>query len=424
MSSNSTDKPQNSVKVLFRSILENIDFPVVIKTATLPGDSGESLFVATLTGKVWIARNKKKCVFFNLEQYVLQSQSLNECGLLGFEFHPKFSSNGKFYLHYSSSILPEDYDHTDLVEEWQLRQRKISKLSVLLKIRQPFPGNNGYNTLNWEPKLNCLILTLGDGGSKYDINNYAQDNDMLFGKMIAINVEKEWCGCVGEQPALSKFSEMASCHRSKFKILAKGIQNPSSLDFHPNGLKYLIDGFRFFTEEDQSNVNEINAFYDYRVNFGWRAFEGLTPTFKRSENLYLMLYPSEVQKLTATYRPFVVAYSHEFRKDKSGELLPSSISLTGGRIYLGKEISELTSTFIFSEWKSDQDQGLLFSTCADPSYPEGVCYYKLIEIVNRPDKAKYFTTLGTDTEKQFLFLGTNANNEVSGNGTVYEILPY
>lgn len=96
----------NKVAVNLRPIISNINLPTVIKTALLPGDTTESLFVATQVGEIFNInlRNGRVRLFLDIQQRIIrlgQNGGYDERGLLGLAFHPNFYYNGLFYLHYS-----------------------------------------------------------------------------------------------------------------------------------------------------------------------------------------------------------------------------------------------------------------------------------------------------------------------------------
>src|SRR5690554_1369876 len=210
------------INVSLRPIVSNINLPTVLKTTRLPGDSVESLFIATQVGEIFYVRNGTLRTFLNIRQRVLELGGSNggydERGLLGLAFHPNFYYNGLFYLHYSlantqgpgalsESFIPNpcnpstlnlewtnrenQYDHIDTVEEWILQANgQPQKRRTLLNLRRPFLNHNGVNSLNFSPETGNLILTTGDGGSGYVPFNLSQDLMEIAGKIIEIDVDK------------------------------------------------------------------------------------------------------------------------------------------------------------------------------------------------------------------------------------------
>jgi len=79
--------------------------PTVLRTSILPGDSMESLFIATQVGEVFYIRNGVIRTFLDIRPRIIKlgvsSGGYDERGLLGLAFHPEFRYNGLFYLHFS-----------------------------------------------------------------------------------------------------------------------------------------------------------------------------------------------------------------------------------------------------------------------------------------------------------------------------------
>jgi len=59
----------NKVKVSLRPIVSNINLPTVLKTTILPGDSIESLIIATQVGEIFYIRNGVIGTFFSKYLY-------------------------------------------------------------------------------------------------------------------------------------------------------------------------------------------------------------------------------------------------------------------------------------------------------------------------------------------------------------------
>src|SRR5690554_2283307 len=180
-----------NVKVRLHPVVSRINLPTVLKTAILPGDSIERLFIATQVGEIFYIGNGDVRTFLDIRSHIIKlgesSGGYDERGLLGLAFHPEFYYNGLFYLHYSvvgtqgpgalpsSEVsrqgLPEffkpnpcdpgtlnlkwinretQYDHIDTVEEWIVPSYgQPQKRRTLLNLRRPFFNHNGVNSLNF-----------------------------------------------------------------------------------------------------------------------------------------------------------------------------------------------------------------------------------------------------------------------------------
>ena len=127
------------MKVRLRPIVSKINLPTVLKSAILPGDSIERLFIATQVGEIFYIGNGGIRTFLDIRPQILKlgaSGGYDERGLLGLAFHPEFSYNGLFYLHYSvagtqgpgalpGSFMPDPCDPSTLNLKWTNRETTI-----------------------------------------------------------------------------------------------------------------------------------------------------------------------------------------------------------------------------------------------------------------------------------------------------------
>ena len=121
------------VKVGLQPIVSNINLPTVLKTAILPGDTVERLFIATQVGEIFYVGNGTIETFLDIRSRIIKlgasSGGYDERGLLGLAFHPEFHYNCVFYLHYSvadtqgpgalqGSFIPNPCDPKTLNLKW------------------------------------------------------------------------------------------------------------------------------------------------------------------------------------------------------------------------------------------------------------------------------------------------------------------
>lgn len=256
------------VNVSLRPIVSNINLPTVIKTAVLPGDTMESIFVATQVGEIFYIRNRIARLFLDIRQRIIElgaNGGYDERGLLGLAFHPNFYYNGLFYLHYSKAgtqgqgalsgsfhpnpCEPEtlslrwvnrntQYDHIDTVEEWILQPSGQSqRRRTLLNLRRPFMNHNGVNSLNFSPETGRLVLTTGDGGSGYDPFNLSQNMMEIAGKIIEIDVNTDTL--INNLPAVTRFNELPEAVQRTLTVIAKGTRNIPGIAFQRYNNQYI-----------------------------------------------------------------------------------------------------------------------------------------------------------------------------------------
>ena len=110
-----------------------------------------------------------------------------ERGLLGLAFHPDFSKNGRFFVNYTRTE-----DRATVIAEYHVSSKNphqaAQKETVLLVIPQPYGNHNG-GMIAFGPD-HYLYIGMGDGGSRGDPENYAQNLNTLLGKFLRIDVDR------------------------------------------------------------------------------------------------------------------------------------------------------------------------------------------------------------------------------------------
>jgi hypothetical protein len=468
------------VKVRLRPIVSKINLPTVLKTTILPGDSIETLFIATQVGEIFYIKNGSLRTFLDLRPQIIKlgvtRGGYDERGMLGLAFHPEFYRNGLFYLHYSVAgtqgpgALSEhfkpnpcepktlqkrwnnretQYDHIDTVEEWILQSNgHPQKRRILLNVRRPFLNHNGVNSLNFSPETGKLVLTTGDGGAGYDPFNLSQDDMEIAGKIIEIDVAKNTF--ISHPPVVTRFNELPSSIQETLTVMAKGVRNIPGIAFQRFYNQYM----KYAGNVGQDLVESIFSFVHYKpmpvkqliqasfmntesaqegyINFGWRGWEGAFPT---SIIRSCTIYPSLDEKIMAYYdeaintsvkrlQPLTSYYHKDPRPDKFG-----GTALTGVQAYMGNAIPELTGSVVFTDLARADESG---------SPVRGVLAYTRVRtegklsdfsVIETDDifgsQTTYFVNLGTNLDQTRLYLGVYGSMKVAdlNQGTVFEIVP-
>jgi hypothetical protein len=453
--------------------------PTVIKTAILPGDSIERLFIATQVGEIYYIGNGELKTFLDIRPQILKlggsSGGYDERGLLGLAFHPDFYYNGLFYLHYSvagtqgpgavsDSFHPDPcqpetlnvkwenretkFDHIDTVEEWIIYSNGLpQKRRTLLNLRRPFMNHNGFNSLTFSPETGKLVLITGDGGSGYDPFNLSQDDLEIAGKIIEIDVGKNASN--SHPPIVTRFNELPILIQETLTVLAKGVRNMPSLSFqrfHNQYIKYaanvgqdLVESIFSFIHYKPISVTQLVQTFSLHsnhqlegfINFGWRGWEGDFPTpimgacsANQSLNQKTIAYYNEAVKLSANrLRPLTSYFHQETRPDKF-----RGTALTGVQAYMGNSIPGLTGSVVFTDFERRETH----------PHVRGALAYTYVRqdgkqndfSVIQPDydfgsQSAYFVNLGTNLDQSRLYLGVYGSSRVTdyNQGTVFEIIP-
>lgn len=466
------------IKVSLQPIVHKINLPTVLKTAVIPGDSSESLFIATQVGKIFYISNGAINTFLDIESQIIELGSTggyDERGLLGLAFHPGFYYNGLFYLHYSvagtqgpgalsKSFKPNpcdaetlnlqwtnrdtQYDHIDTVEEWSLQQSgQPKKRRTLLNLRRPFSNHNGVNSLNFSPETGRLVLTTGDGGSGYDPFNLSQNNMEICGKIIEIDVTKNTL--INNSPVVTRFDELPISIQETLWVMAKGVRNIPGISFQRFYNQYI----KYVGIVGQDLVESIFAFTNYRpipviqlvqsylksqpeqekfINFGWRGWEGIFPTAliescsdSQDLNDIRIAYYNEAVTTSPQYLLPLTCYFHrDSRPDKF-----TGSALTGVQPYMGNRIPDLTGSIVFTDFAQNEEseppiRGVLAYTRATRNCK--VSDFSIIDIdYDFGSQSSYYVCLGTNMNQSRLYLGVYGSSKVTdfNKGTIFEIVP-
>jgi glucose/arabinose dehydrogenase len=237
-----------------------------------------------------------------------------ERGLLGLAFHPRFESNGRFFVDYT------DIEGDTVVAEFRASDGSGDPSSerVLLRIEQPFPNHNG-GDLAFGPD-GYLYIASGDGGSAGDPNNNGQRLDTLLGKLLRIDVDSDGAGEYG----IPEDNPFADEPDARPEIWAYGLRNPWQFSFDRD------TGALWVADVGQGELEEVNRAPGGRPgnNFGWRIFEG-TSCYEGSD-----CDP-------AGFVAPVVTYSHEF-----------GCAITGGYVYRGTRFLHLKGAYVTGDYCS------------------------------------------------------------------------
>jgi glucose/arabinose dehydrogenase len=196
-----------------------------------------------------------------------------EGGLLSLAFHPDYAHNGRFFVSYTEPgggagpltlvvarfhASADDPDRAD-----------PSSRAELLRLPKPFANHNG-GQLAFGPRDGYLYVSVGDGGSGGDPFCWAQDPQVLLGKLLRLDVDRG-----SEAPPFYTSAPgnpfAASGDPRRDEIWATGLRNPWRFSFDR------VTGDLFIADVGQGEREEIDyqrADSDGGENYGWVVMEG------------------------------------------------------------------------------------------------------------------------------------------------------
>lgn len=301
--------------------------PVLLTHA---GDGSDRIFVLEQAGKIHVFPNKQdvKTTTVFLDWTSKTYMGHNEEGLLALAFHPKYATNGLFYIYYSMGarrqprygvlsqfkVDPKDPNKADAASE-----------KVLIKVDQPWGNHNGAS-LNFGPD-GFLYFSLGDGGSANDPLDAGQRMDTLLGKILRIDVDSEDkerklpYGIPKDNPCVDR-------EGARPEIWAWGLRNVWRMAFdNETGLLYAGDVGQNLWEE--IDIIEKGG------NYGWNIREG-AHDFKKRDTKETLIDP-------------IAEYKH-----------PIGLSITGGEVYRGSKHEVMKGTYYYSDFATGITWGLRY----------------------------------------------------------------
>ncbi len=274
------------------------------------------LFVAEMRGTIRIVQDAKvrPRPFVDISRLV---RSGGEQGLLGIAFHPKYASNGRFYVNYT------DRDGATVIAELRRSPTDPNAANAnhrrqLMRIPQPYSNHNG-GALAFG-RDGYLYIGMGDGGAGGDPQNRAQAMNSRLGKLLRIDVNGRQGRLQYRIPPTNPFRGRAGIPGEIFAI---GLRNPWRLSFDRLRGDLWIGDVGQNTQEEISFTTVANA---RGANFGWRVWEG---------NTRHGTTPLTIRRLI---RP-VAVYGHRV-----------GCSVTGGYVYRGPSIPGLDGRYVFGDF--------------------------------------------------------------------------
>lgn len=289
------------------SVASGLAQPTVV---TSPVDD-ERLFVVERTGVIGVIRPGEGLAeqpFLDLSDEVTSGGI--EQGMLGLAFHPRFRTNELFYVYYV------DATGQRTLAEFRGSDGAADPTSgrVLFSLPQP-PGSvdiRHYGGMLMFGPDGYLYVSLGDGA---DARGQGQDPGTVFGAILRLDVDSADPYGI---PADNPFAEGEGAP----EVWAYGLRNPWRFSIDA------VESLVYVADVGQETWEEVNVlpFEDGGANLGWPASEG-NHCFLDSEC-----------DLAAFTTP-VLEYGHE-----------NGCSITGGHVYRGAAVPELTGHYFYGDW--------------------------------------------------------------------------
>ncbi|HYJ31670.1 MAG TPA: PQQ-dependent sugar dehydrogenase [Candidatus Binatia bacterium] len=289
-----------------------------------PGDTARLFIVeqrgADNRGRIRIFKNGAVLARAFLTTAVLSTGT--EQGLLGLAFAPDYATTGRFYIDYTAS------DGTTIIERHTVSADPDSASpagTTILSIPQPYANHNG-GWIGFGPD-GYLYIGMGDGGSADDPQDRAQNLNVLYGKILRIDVS----GATYASPPTNPFFGATA---GLDEIWDYGLRNPWRPSFDRR------TGDLVIADVGQNAIEEVDfepAGSGGGRNYGWRCYEGTPFHLESATTPCGMCVAAACPKVFPAYE-----YDHSL----------SRCSITGGYVYRGCVIPDLQGTYFFADYCS------------------------------------------------------------------------
>ena len=297
------------------------------------GDGTNRVVLAQQQGQIHVFDNKPgpqtSKMFLDLSSKVSYKDNENEEGFLGLAFHPKYKTTGEFFAYYTLKS-PE---HTSVVSRFRVSKDNPDLADAtfeeeILRIPQPFWNHNG-GTICFGPD-GYLYIGLGDGGSGNDPLGNAQNLQTWLGSILRIDIDHKDEGLnyavPKDNPFVGAVAPGAGGNKkpllAKPEIYAYGLRNIWRMSFDRE------TGQGWIADVGQNVWEEIDLL-EKGGNYGWNLREGKH-----------VFAPSGYGTISTLIDP-IWEYHHDLGK-----------SITGGYVYRGKKVPELTGSYLYADYVS------------------------------------------------------------------------
>jgi len=279
----------------------------------------DTVFVAERAGRILKFKNEIETnSTFEVLDISSKISTSGEGGLIGFTFHPNFENNPYLFVHYTS---PDPF--RSVFARFTLDnngQADLSSEFILFEIDQPFENHNAGQIRFGADDY--LYIATGDGGGAGDPLENGQDRSTLLGNILRIDVNNTDPGLNYAIPADNPFADNTEGWREE--IFAWGLRNPFRFSFDAD------TGDLWVGDVGQNRREEVNI-VESGKNYGWNTMEGT-----------LCFDPDPGCDQTGLELP-VFEYS-----------LPGSQSITGGFVYRGNEVTELSNRYVYADFSEGE----------------------------------------------------------------------
>lgn len=350
--------------------------PIAAPTALfqLP-TSNQELYVLKQQGSIARFANQSNVTdmteVLNIQDRIYRGKnSGGETGLLGVAVHPQFADNRYVFIYYTGKSASNELE-SRVARYTMTADNQFDKNSelIILRITRPFENHVGGH-LAFDQQ-GYLYIGSGDGGSAGDPGERGQNNNLLLGKILRIDIntpseEKNY-----SIPSDNPFLGVAN---TRAEIWAWGLRNPWRFSF--DSLTHEL----WAADVGQNTWEEINIIKK-GGNYGWGDMEGNT-CFRDRPNC------STANKIKPIY---VVNHN------------TGACSITGGYVYRGAQYPQVYGKYFFTDFCDNTMRSIEYKSgekVSEQSYSS-----LLKDVLQRSSVAKNIVAFAEDNQHELYAIG-------------------
>lgn len=347
--------------------LGNMTFTAPVAIVSAPGDTNR-LFIVEQIGRIVVITNlanPTRTVFMDISARLTFN---GEQGLLGLAFHPGYLTNRYFFVFYVTTGTRRDQLSRFEISPSNPNQGLANSEVVLISQPDDFSNHNA-GDLHFGPD-GYLYVSLGDEGDANDTGANSQRIDKdFFSAIMRLDVDKK-PGSLAPTPhaaiaapvnyavppdnpfvGATSFNGIPLAGNVRTEFWAVGLRNPWRFSFDElTGLLYVGDVGQGAREEVDVIVKGGNYGWNYREGYIQRPGSGAPPA-GFSSIPPILDYPRAPSGATNV-----------------------GFSVTGGVVYRGTRIPQLTGAYVFGDYGS----GNIWSARYDGSVTTNVPFARIL----------------------------------------------
>ncbi|MCH2200509.1 MAG: PQQ-dependent sugar dehydrogenase [Fuerstiella sp.] len=320
--------PQPPLPYVTERIFPKLSFENPVDLIAVPGTN--QMLVVEIGGKLWTFPNHpdatNPALAVDIREIPDAAAVGDELQLYGFAFHPDFERNRQCFMCYRLMSGDPEGSRVSRFRASSVEPLLIDPVTEEILITWRGGGHNG-GSLQFGPQDGLLYISTGDGSPGFppDIHRSGQDISDLLASVLRIDIDRPSNGLPYSVPADNPF---VNRDNARGEVWTYGHRNPWRMSFdQATGDLWIGDvGWEMW---------EMIYRAEPGANFGWSLLEHTQPVH------------SDDPRGPTPITPPAAAHSHTVSR-----------SITGGYVYRGNRLGELTGSYVYGDYVTGKIWGL------------------------------------------------------------------